>query len=194
MPAIGIAAGVGAGRLATLTPSVAEDALIAKSTQGPQCEEEPEFATADAAREAVLAPSEQPSGPLTSMATRPSPSKQSTTPSSNPAKPSDGRIAVSARRRGTDLLTVPILIDREYRASQPPTQAPRRHPGTDNENAPDPAAEGVHFYWSTRPGSLARAASRRALCASRAKLGREPAFPSRLDMLQHVPALILAVS
>jgi len=48
----------------------------------------------------------------------------------------------------------------------------------EQENAPDLAAEGVHFIWSTRPGSQARAASRQALCASRAKLGREPATPT----------------
>jgi hypothetical protein len=34
--------------------------------------------------------------------------------------------------------------------------------------------EGASENWSTRPGSRARAASRRAPCASRAKLGREP--------------------
>ena len=63
-------------------------------------------------------------------------------------------------------------------APKRPYTAPRLNDDPDNENAPDLAAEGVHLIWSTRPGSLARAASRRALCASRAKLGREPATPT----------------
>lgn len=130
MLAVGIEAGVGVDRLATVTPSDAGDAVSARSTQGPQCEEEMGIATADAAREAALAPSEQPSGPLASMATRPSPSKQSTTPSSNPAKPRARSIGVSARRRGTDLLTVPILMIWEYRPLQTSTQVTtRRCPG-----------------------------------------------------------------
>jgi len=47
-------------------------------------------------------------------------------------------------------------------------------PKADMKTPANKPAEGVHLIWSTRPGSLARAALRQALCASRAKLCREP--------------------
>ena len=70
--------------------------------------------------------------------------------------------------------------DFRFRWSYP---AKSSSPEAEHENAPDLTAEGVHLIWSTRPGSWARAVSRRNTFRPHSALGYRPTAPEARTLI-----------